>query len=347
MAHEVSRIPRSSLEDLWVSMEAQNRPAAAHEQKEAPPRSASLSSSIESSVSAVNWVIENRGGFAHLAGLVMVPSQFLGPKAAMANQVIAEAARSDNFTIERFTLPVKDTDTSVEGIIYYPRGWDRTDRSRCVLYHNPNGITASGYFDDGRLIWTPAEILKLAQCPILMYDYRGTGLSSENTCMSSLAFKPTYETVAVDGQTALGYALNRFRTVSVVGSSLGGGVATVSLERHLKANPGDAERVCLTNHDSFSTTPKVVMPEWPRTADWAGWALGGLLDAETPMKSLVERGIPIKVLCHDQDPVIPRGARMAEFVETLPRQWNVFVIHSPERGHANLSSDMVRRLGRI
>lgn len=347
MAHEVSRIPRSSLEDLWASMEAQNERAVEHEQKEALPRRAFLSSSIESSVRAVDWMIENRGGFAFLTGLVMVPSQFLSPQAVKAHQVIAEAARNDNFTIKRFALPVKDTDTSVEGIIYYPRGWDQTDHSRCVLYHNPNGITASGYFVDGHLAWTPAEILKLAGCPILMYDYRGTGLSSKNTCMSSLAFRPTYETVAVDGQTALGYALNRFQSVSVVGSSLGGGVATVSLERHLKANPRDVRRVSLTNHDSFSTTPKVVMPEWPRTADWAGWALGGLLDAETPMKSLVERGIPIKVLCHDQDPVIPRGARMAEFVKTLPRQRNVSVIHSPERGHANLSLDMVRELGRI
>jgi|GEM_PF-2128566 len=348
MAHDVTRMSRSSLENLWISMEAQNETKVEHQQKiVAQPTSSFFSSSIQSSVRTVNWVIENRGGFAFLTGLVMVPSQFLGPKATMANQVIADVAESENVKIERFSLPVKGTDTLIEGVIYYPRGWNPSDRSRCVLYHNPNGITVSGYFKDGYLAWTPAEILKLAKCPILMYDYRGTGLSSENTCMSSLAFRPTYETVAVDGQMTLGYALGRFQSVSVVGSSLGGGVATVSLERHLKANPDDARRVSLTNHDSFSTTPKVVVPGWPRAANWAGWALGGLLDAETSMKSLIRREIPITVLCHDQDPVIPRGARMAEFIETLPRKWNVSVIHSPEYGHANLSQDMIRKLGQI
>lgn len=342
MTYEVSRMSRSSLEDLWTSMEAQ------HEQEAlANPTSSFFSSSIQSSIRTVNWVIENRGGFAWLTGLVMVPSQFLGPKAVRSNQIIAGVAESDNFKIKRFSLPVKGTDTSVEGIIYYPRDWNPSDHSRCVLYHNPNGITASGYFKDGQLAWTPAEVLKLAECPILMYDYRGTGLSSENTCMTSLAFRPTYETVAVDGQTTLSYALDHFQSVSVVGSSLGGGVATVSLERHLKANPDDDRRVSLTNHDSFSTTPKVVMPEWPRAANWAGWVLGGLLDAETSMKSLVERGIPITVLCHNRDPVIPRGARMAEFIETLPRKRNVSLIYSPEYGHAHLSQDMVRKLGRI
>jgi hypothetical protein len=348
MAHELSRTSRSNLEDLWASMEVQNAPEVEHKQEaRVEPTSSSLSSSVESSVRTVNWVIENRGGFAWLTGLVMVPSQFLGAKAARANQVIAGVAQSKDFQLETFSLPVKDSGTSVEGIIYYPQGWDHSDSSRCVLYHNPNGITASGYFEKGQLTWTPAEILKLAKCPILMYDYRGTGLSSENTCMSSLAFRPTYETVVVDGQTTLGYALENFQSVSVVGSSLGGGVATVSLERHLKANPDDVRRVTLTNHDSFSTTPKVVMPRWPRTANWAGWALGGLLDAETSMKSLIGRGIPITVLCHDRDPVIPRGARMAEFIETQPRKRNVSVIHSPEYGHANLSQDMVRKLGRI
>ncbi len=306
-----------------------------------------LSSSIHSSEKSVNSIIENRGGFAFLTGSALVPSQFLDPKAGRAFEVIAKAAESGDFKIERFTLPVNGASSSVEGVIYYPSGWDRSDRSRCVLYHNPNGVTVSRYFQNGDLAWTPAEIMKLAKCPILMYDYRGTGLSSENTSLSSLAFRPTYETVVVDGETVLKYAFEYFDSVRVMGSSLGGGVATVSLERHLKTNPENAERVSLINHDSFSTTPKVIMPNYPKCADWAGWALGGLLDAETSMKSLIERGIPITVLCHDNDPVIPHGARMAELVEKLFEKRNISVIHSPEYGHANLSQDMARKLGRI
>lgn len=308
----------------------------------------SVSSSVHSIVGRVNSVIENRGGFAYLIGLLLVPSQFLSPKAARANQVIAQAAKNQEGVIQRFSLPVKGSDTFVKGIIYYPKNWDPSDRSRCIVYHNPNGVTVSEYFGrGGRLEWNPAELLKLAKCPIILYDYRGTGLSSENSCLSFFAFRPTYETIAADGETILKRVLEHFQSVSMVGSSLGGGVATVSLERHLKSYPLDSRKVRLINHDSFSTTPKVIIPNWPKIANFLGWVLGGLLDAETSMRSLVGRGIPITVLCHNQDPIIPSGARMAEFVETLPRQENVSIIYSPEDCHADLSHDMIRKLSRI
>jgi len=310
--------------------------------------SSSVSSSIHSLVGSVNSVIENRGGFAYLVGLLLVPSQFLSPKAAEANQFITKAAKNQDCKIQRFSLPVKGGDTSVKGIIYYPKNWDPTDRSRCVVYHNPNGVTVSEYFGvGGHLEWNPAELLKLAKCPIILYDYRGTGLSSENKCLSFFGFRPTYATIAEDGETVLARAMENFQSVSMVGSSLGGGVATVALERHLKSHPLDSKKVRLINHDSFSTTPKVIIPNWPRIANFLGWALGGLLDAETPMRSLVGRGIPITLLCHNKDPVIPSGARMAEFVETLPNKQNVSVIYSPNYGHADLSHDMVRKLNRI
>jgi hypothetical protein len=345
MSYEIPTTSRSNLQDLWAAVEIQNgRAFERNNIIDHQPASSPFSSSIESSVKTVNWMIENRGGFAWLTGLVMIPSQFLGPKATKSNEILAAAAKSEHFEIKRFSFSIKNSDTSVEGLIYYPRDWDRSDHSRCVVYHNPNGITVSGYFDEGCLSWTPAEILKLTHCPIIMYDYRGTGLSSENTSLVSFAFRPTYESIVVDGETVLEYALKLFHSVDVIGSSLGGGVATVSLERHLKNNPEDAKRVSLKNHDSFSTTPKVVMPGWPSVADWTGWALGGLLDAETSMRSLVNRCIPITVLCHLQDPVIPHGARMVDFIETLPNKHNVSIIYSTEYGHANLSQDMIRKL---
>lgn len=329
-----SGVSRSSLQDLWKSSESQ-------ELREEGAQS-SFSSSLHTSVESVNWIIVNRGGFAFLTGLAMVPSQFLGPNAERSHEIIAEAERNTLFKIDRVALPIKDT--SVKGIIYYPSGWNGTDHSRCVLYHNPNGITVSGYFEEGQLSWTPAEFLKIEKCPILMYDYRGTGLSSDNTCMTSLAFQPTYESVVVDGEAALKYALKEFGSVCVIGSSLGGGVATVSLDRHLKAHPADGNRVRLVNHDSFTTTSRVVIPGQPHFADWIGWLFGGFLDAETSMRSLVNRQIPITVLCHRQDPVIPEGARMAEFIETLPHILNVSVIYSQGYGHGNLSPDMIHHI---
>ena len=128
------------------------------------------------------------------------------------------------------------------------------------------------------------------------------------------------------------------------GSSLGGGVATISLERHLSKVPEDSKRVSITNHDSFTTTPRVVFPSAPNFADVAGWVVGGNLDAQTPMTSLIERGVKVTVLCHNQNPVIPQGARMAEYATHLKYKPNVSLIYSEKYGHANLSSDMIHQL---
>ena len=138
--------------------------------------------------------------------------------------------------------------------------------------------------------------------------------------------------------------MQHFGEVEVWGSSLGGGVATVSLERYLNNNPLDVRRVSINNHDSFTTTPRVVFPNYPLVADSVGWLVGGNLDAQTPMRSLIERGVKVTVLCHQNDPVIPAGARMGEFASQFRHRDNVSVIYSPEYGHANLSSDMVRQL---
>lgn len=61
----------------------------------------------------------------------------------------------------------------------------------------------------------------------------------------------------------------------------------------------------------------------------------------TPMKNLIDRGVKITVLCHTKDPVIPFGARMGDFVQTLPKKTNATVFTSPHYGHVNLSSDMI------
>lgn len=59
------------------------------------------------------------------------------------------------------------------------------------------------------------------------------------------------------------------------------------------------------------------------------------------MKNLIDRGVKVTVLCHTKDPVIPFGARMGDFVRTLPKKANATVFTSPHDGHANLSSDMI------
>jgi len=300
--------------------------------------------SIEASAASVNWMIINRGGLAQIAGLIMVPSQFLGDDISTSNEIVdnaIERSKLYGYIIERFTCPEGN---EIEGIICYPKNWDRSNKSMCIFYSNPNGITIPGYFNDDKLSYTPADLLELYQCPIILYDYRGTGLSQKATSLSSLKFRPTYDSIVKDGLSVMKYAFYRFENIDVWGSSLGGGVSTIALNSYLKANPKDSNRVKLFNHDSFSTTPRVVFPNTPKIANFVGLILGGMLDAQTSMKSLIEQGIDITVLYHDQDPVIPKGARMSEFVDSLPAHANVSTIYSPEYGHANLSYDMKRVL---
>jgi hypothetical protein len=302
-----------------------------------------LGDSTRKTISKIHWIIESRGGLAQLSGLMMVPSQFLGPELVECQIILNETisnSKNNEIEIDIFEIEIGE-DTSLQGIVYYPKGWDRKDNSRCVVYHNPNGITFPQYFENNVLSWTPSKILEIEKCPIILYDYRGTGMSQNNFTTGTLQFRPTYATIAKDGEKVLELAFDSFGEVSVWGSSLGGGVATVALDHCIKEQPQLKDRVTLTNHDSFTTTSRVVLPGW-RIANWLGWAVGGNLDAETPMRNLIKKGIKIVVLFHTDDPVIPSGARMGESVYgDIQKSKNGKVFMSPKYGHADLSSDMV------
>ncbi len=296
------------------------------------------------------WLIENRGGLSFLSSCYLVPSHHLCPCARKSEKIINEASRTDRFTIERFELLVEESGTILKGVIYYPKDWNRDDRSHCILYNNSNGSTLSYYFLKGDLGWTPGEFLKLTHCPIIMYDYSGTGLSSENRTACIFKFRPTYRSIMEDGITALRFALEKFKTTTIIGSSLGGAVAATALAELLKTNhPADSPyftrgRVQFISLDSFTATSSVMQPNCPIISSWIYWVIGGYVDAVAPMKMIIDQGVPITVLCHLNDPTIPAGARMADLIETLPHAQNVSVIYSQEAIHAYLTQDMQQRL---
>jgi hypothetical protein len=293
----------------------------------------SLESACESVNEKISWFVKNRGGMACLVGLLLVPAQWICPGFEESNRILEKVTQN----IQRIRVPMVEG-IVLNAVVYYPKNWDPNDRSRCILYHSPNRASVSEYFRRGTLGGNPAKLAELEQCPVLLYDYRGTGMNS------GWGVRSTYLSVVEDGDAMLKYALGSFDSIKVVGSSLGGGVATVALDRYLAEKPEDALRVSLWNHDSFSTTPRVIFPYFFTVADGIGAFLGGLVDAETSMKNLIRRGIAITVLCHTDDPIIPKSARMAEFVAQLPKVPNVSVIYSKERGHANLSQDLCARL---
>ena len=310
----------------------------------------SISSTVETtyqkSKEVTDWLIENRGGLAKITGLLMVPAQSIANDKNTSHEIIDSYLPTGlrNARIEKITIPLNENER-IEGVICYPKGWNKEDTSRCLLYHNPNGTSVSNFIEGNRLSYTPGEMLELNRCPIILYDYRGVGLNQDAQNDSLLKYRATYESIVKDGEAALAYALNKFENVEVMGSSLGGGVATASLDRHLNKVPLDTRRITrLVNHDSFTTTPRVIFPQYPWLADCVGNIVGGKLDAMLPMGSLIEKGIKVVVLTHTKDPVIPFGARMGDFVLDLPKKDNVKVLTVPRYGHANLSSPMINFL---
>ena len=289
---------------------------------------------LNSSASCVDWIIKNRGGLAKIAGMVMVPSQFDGT-GFECNKTV-EGLVQKNPNIKRLNFIGKD----VRGIIIYPENYDHENKQKCVVYNNPNACTISRFFDSYGLYKgaPPYKILQLRKCPIIMFDYRGTGLSP---CYeTSMQFRPTYHSIVEDGQVALEYAMKEFDNVEMWGTSLGGGVATIATERYLEKNPRDVQRLSLTNHDSFTTTGKVVLPGfWSKIVG----VVFGDLNAEAPMKKLIDRKVKIIVLCHQGDYIIPLRARMAELPE-LKCKSNVTIIRSHEVAHGPLTFDMVKDL---
>lgn len=301
-----------------------------------------VSSSLKSVSSAFEWMVKNRGGLAYLSGLAMVPSQFFPGSSTLGSAILK--AQELGAEIETFSKSLKTTD--LRGVVYFPPKGQILHDNRCILYHNPNGAIVKQFLRSGRLEGTPGELAKMQKCPVVLYDYRGTGLSQEgNISSSTLSFKPTYSSVLEDGRAALQYALSRFEYVDVVGSSLGGGVATVSLSSCLEKVPDLASRVTLLNHDSFSTTAEVVFPgrgNWG--VNWLGWIVGGLIDAGKAMKSLQKRGVKIVVLAQKRDPVIPQGARMVDFLEAAGTLDTVSHFTGETWGHADLDRTALRFL---
>ncbi|MEN9343745.1 MAG: Chlamydia protein [Chlamydiota bacterium] len=344
MAHQVSGIPKSSMQSLWgfiaekTDSELEGDPANLTDDL-----LASLDGSNKDKVKAF---IETCGGLASLIDFNISQAQLLCPGTWQSNKAI-ESCIESGLEVEKFDCSEGRFGDLLYGIIYYPKDFNKLCNSSCALYHNPNGITIAQYFVNGQLTGTPAEIVKLFNCPLVMYDYRGTGLNSSNTSRISTEDEIDWSMLVQDGKTILRYALEKFSTVNVIGSALGGGVATVSLERYLTANPTDRQKVALINHDSFSTSAAVAFPRYQAIANCVGWALNSYLDAKTSMKELIKHEVAIIVLCHNKDPIIPEKARMADLIGTQDISKNTRVFRSTQYGHGNFSSDMVSAVCRI
>lgn len=266
------------------------------------------------------------GFFQQLGSFLLLTSQMRGNVRVTDIMESKNAIKNLNDVdgkIETIEIPV-GTDL-MAGILFHPTNQQKTNS--IILQHNPQGGNVGDYFKSGSLLSHTAlgRLANWFDLPVMYYDYRGAGLNSKHFSLKSpqnLALFATSETLIEDGKAALTYALQKYENVLVVGSSLGGAIGTISLNEYLKEHPADAGRVRLIHHDSFTAISEVARGRLPM-GNYFSRLIGMEIDVREPMQNLLQLQVPVSIFCHDQDPMIPREARMANWIQTLPMASNL------------------------
>jgi hypothetical protein len=266
-----------------------------------------------------------------LGSMALVPSQVMPNKEAIRNIPPCEhlSFATSAGQLNAIIIPTNQTNGP-------PR--------HCIFYNNPNAQTVGEFFTSHShaLIegLPPEQFADLLKCPVVMYDYRGTGISKTKS-----DFSATAESLVEDGTMVLEELSKKFDHIYVIGTSLGGAVATAALHRHLTTSAQPPSKFHLINHDSFSTTHKVRVLGWETLTKYLAKINNALLDVREPMKAVIAAGVPVMVLSHSKDPVIPRLAQMHTFIqEEVPSRGSVTFIQSPEPHHAEISGYMQTRM---
>ena len=255
----------------------------------------------------------------NIVSLLLLPSQkFRNITAITESKRAIENSDFSKDKVKFIEIPIGENNLKA---ILYSRDAQSDISDSVILHHNPQAATVANYFINGTLLPHTAlgQLVKWFNLPMIFYDYRAAGLNSDGHTWNDILPFATPQSLIEDGKAVLTYALKHYKNVLIIGSSLGGGVGTLSLNEYLKENPSDAKRAWLINHDSFTTIPRVVLPKYPNLADNIGWVVGAQLDASNAMENLLKLDVPVAIFCHDLDPIIPAGARMANWVENLPK----------------------------
>lgn len=295
---------------------------------------------INAATDIIRWLVENRLGVAKLFGALVVPAQFVRLDPPCQERMNEACTHKNQNSNHRMHLDIAEHgDTWLKVAVCYPPDWPDGDTSRCVLYHNPNGIVTANYLQrnyeagsssdrhprirhcglkkstsdqDNSVAHSPGVIQNMRKCPVIFYDYRGAGINQQITPLF-----PTCETIVQDGQAALHYALSHFDQVEIFGTSVGGAVAAASLDRYQYSPDTFKDRIKSVNVlDSFSDTSHV---PFPRLGNWiktVGWLFGADLDGKKHLNSLISKGFNVAVSNHTHDEVIPPEARLATQIPT-------------------------------
>ncbi len=298
----------------------------------------------------------------NLASALLLPSQ----KGHWDRKTSVQALRSYSSEIDNLIVHYVDRSKSMDFIIYYHDRSMLKNVNKCVLFFNPNGAVVADYFTGPK--WTrkakhlnggglsdfvlmPAFLSQLENCPVIIPDYRGAGLGKRNIRIpgiffdSKVPFQADAASMCEDATVMIKHAASMFGSISVWGSSIGGGASTIGLTNYLTNRPDETFRFQLTNHNSFKSTASVVSNHMIVTSLIGG--LGVNMKAGKAMDMLVEKGVKITIIAHLNDKTIKPGSQMVEYIQEkhgdkLPD--NVTLLTSESDHHMKISASIVTQL---
>lgn len=271
------------------------------------------------------YLWKKRFGVPAMMGLRLLPRVPCIYPHSLARAELERYLRKDTAPLEGISI-FGNGAKPYDGLIVYPPQFDWSDRTAAVLYHNPGSGIA------GRTLYDIEQIAKLRRRPVVCYDYRGMGMNTHN---GNLLHTPDPLSLQEDAYRALKWTLGRFTHVEVFGASLGGCVGAIGLARLLKERPLAAPRLSFTALDIYSSTSDVL----PEKLAFIASLFKRDLPTLKAVHAIAESRIPLRLLYHKHDSVLPKTAQVATS-ETLKKYSHIEIHKSRQYEHADLSCDL-------
>jgi hypothetical protein len=269
-------------------------------------------------------------------GYLILPSQFLYNHQKLNSQL--EACIFHHVDVFK-KIQINENGIKLNIIICYPLGWEDQNNNRCSIFCNPNGMLAHNFAlkiaDSLNMKWQRNIISPmLEKGPVILWDYPNTGIN----CDIDEENVVTEDQIINSAEAVIQYANKNYANIDIMGVSLGGGVATVSLERFLTKNQDvDHSKFQVAVFNSFTTIPSVVLPDSFKISSFLGWLVGVGMDSETAVKYLISHNICTIIYNNSNDKVIPARARLASSIESNDQNnENLFVFTELSRRYRHM-----------
>jgi hypothetical protein len=241
----------------------------------------------------------------------------------------------DNFK----KIQINENGIKLNIIICSPSDREDKNNNRCSILCNPNASTA--YHFAAEIVDPPGMKSRpsiasaiFEKGTVILWDYPNTGINCDINEENVVA----EDQIINSAEAVIQYANKNYDNVDILGLSLGGGVATVSLERFLTKNKDvDHSKFQVAVFNSFTTIPSVVLPDSFKISSFLGWLVGVGMDSETAVKYLISHNICTIIYNNSNDNVIPARARLASSVESNDQNnENLFVFTELSRRYRHM-----------